>query len=279
METYESKKQHKLTQFNDTMLSSQCFKSCPLCEESLHPSIMPNHLKECSWWWFEIFAQGNTPFLPPPKTTNAVINTNNSSSSKRRKVEETEEEEEIYDDSDDETSTQAPEYPLDREKYHMAALARKADAKRKKQPHTCIVDPVVCTKFSNSPSGIFVFIGTNKLHICKHQHLNSDSIKNKIIVKLSAAAETFNIERDLSDTEICSLSKCKKQCGTFFQVGARDTDVRKRANFCSFVCLWGWLKSLKAREWNTFVRDHKKEKNADAEDEIQQAIASQNVQQ
>ncbi len=109
-------------------------------------------------------------------------------------------------------------------------MRRPSDAKRKMQPHTCIVDPVVCTKGWH-----FVFIDTNKLHICKHQHLNSDSIKNKIIVKLSAVAETFNSERDLSGTETCS--KCKKQCGTFFQVGARDTDVRKRANFCSFVYL------------------------------------------
>lgn len=97
-----------------------------------------------------------------------------------------------------------------------------------------MIDSTFCPEVSNSIDSVHIFIGRQKFHMCKLNHKDSEEIRNIIVSKLSAAFQQTEEEKanDLDHVsltnQICASSSCKLQCTTTYQVGARDTDVRKR---------------------------------------------------
>ncbi len=153
-ETYETLKFKKEREFNECMSNATSITvTCVYCDKSVNRTLLHTHMDECHWWFEEIYKYPHNKYTPPaheqPKRPAPSASASPAKKSKPTPVET------VASDTDSEAEDNAPQFPLDRDKYHNEAMSRKKKDKNKgKEPaaRECIIDQSLCKKEKNSPS-------------------------------------------------------------------------------------------------------------------------------
>lgn len=240
-------------------------KSCPLCDEEVPLLQLHGHLRLCLVLFEEL---NNLPHTcncgnictetkqQPANSTQKTTVSNSSNITTNNKTPST-------------TNT----FPFNRGNYFN-------EAQHKKKDRLCVLEKDVCDRYKTTLESVRIYIGSNTYHICKLNHFSSKVSLDKIICHIKQQEQDEQSDDDDVDQEhTCVLSKCKTTCSDNIQVGARDTDTKKRLTFCTFEHAIEYLTKIRAKEWREWEKISRHHEPENGTEIVQSALQSQQLTQ